>query len=215
MKKLLLIAGVALVFIAVAIVWMWQQGDINNPAPPSANQNTQEAEIIITEPVAGALVKSPLTVSGRARGVWYFEAQFPVRLLDDQGKEVGLAIAKAQGDWMTNDFVPFTVTMEFSAPSSTRGVLIFNKDNPSGLPQNAGEYRVPVTFSKGKTAGKLSCIITGCSNQLCSDTEAASTCIYREEYACYRTAKCERQADGQCGWTETAELKSCLANLSK
>lgn len=60
------------------------------------------------------------------------------------------------------------------------------------------------------------CAVAGCSQQLCvSADEAANmvtTCEYRAEYACYREASCEPQSDGKCGWTETAELKQCLAN---
>lgn len=55
------------------------------------------------------------------------------------------------------------------------------------------------------------CFIGGCSNQICSDQPGVvSTCEYKEEYACYTTARCERQTDGQCGWTQTTELTSCL-----
>jgi hypothetical protein len=55
------------------------------------------------------------------------------------------------------------------------------------------------------------CYIGGCSGQLCTDQpDAVSTCEYREEYACYQTATCERQPNGQCGWTPTAELQACL-----
>lgn len=55
------------------------------------------------------------------------------------------------------------------------------------------------------------CYIGGCSSQLCSEsTGMASTCEWRESYACYATATCTRQPDGACGWTETAELKQCL-----
>ncbi|MEX2010507.1 MAG: hypothetical protein WD874_01745 [Parcubacteria group bacterium] len=55
------------------------------------------------------------------------------------------------------------------------------------------------------------CYIGGCSSQICSDEEGMmSTCEYREEYACYKTAKCERQVNGQCGWTETATLRMCI-----
>lgn len=58
-------------------------------------------------------------------------------------------------------------------------------------------------------AGK--CYVGGCSAQVCSDQEGiASTCEYREEYACYKTAKCERQTSGECGWTESPELMACL-----
>lgn len=55
------------------------------------------------------------------------------------------------------------------------------------------------------------CYIGGCSSQVCSDQKnIITTCEYKEEYACYKNAKCERQTNGQCGWTETPELKECL-----
>ena len=60
-----------------------------------------------------------------------------------------------------------------------------------------------------KTLGK--CYIGGCGGEICSDRQdIASICIYKEEFACYKTAKCERQAGNQCGWTQTPELKTCL-----
>ncbi len=57
------------------------------------------------------------------------------------------------------------------------------------------------------------CMVGGCSGQLCldaSDGDMASTCEWREAYACYQTATCERQSDGACGWTETKELTQCV-----
>ncbi|MBI2610486.1 hypothetical protein HYW60_00915 [Candidatus Kaiserbacteria bacterium] len=60
------------------------------------------------------------------------------------------------------------------------------------------------------------CAVAGCSGQLCVSAEEAegivTTCEYRAEYACYKEASCEPQADGKCGWTETPELQRCLAN---
>ena len=38
-----------------------------------------------------------------------------------------------------------------------------------------------------------------------------STCEFREEYACYKTAICERNTEGKCGWRQTEELTSCIA----
>lgn len=59
------------------------------------------------------------------------------------------------------------------------------------------------------------CAVAGCSDQLCVSTDEASTivttCEYRAEYSCYKDASCEPQADGKCGWTQTNELKQCLA----
>lgn len=57
------------------------------------------------------------------------------------------------------------------------------------------------------------CFVGGCSGQICSDQEGAiSTCEWREQYACYQSATCERQADNTCGWTSTPALDACLAN---
>jgi len=57
------------------------------------------------------------------------------------------------------------------------------------------------------------CYVGGCSSQICSDQPGMmSTCEYRDEYACYQTATCERQASGACGWTETTTLKACLGS---
>jgi hypothetical protein len=65
--------------------------------------------------------------------------------------------------------------------------------------------------TKGCVSQPGSCRKTGCSGQLCSDQDVASTCEYRNEYACYQTATCARQADGKCGFTATNELTQCLA----
>ncbi|MDO8499286.1 MAG: hypothetical protein Q7S66_01335 [bacterium] len=55
------------------------------------------------------------------------------------------------------------------------------------------------------------CYLGGCGNELCSDEEGVvSVCMYRKEYACYKTAQCARQSNGQCGWTETVALRACL-----
>jgi hypothetical protein len=59
------------------------------------------------------------------------------------------------------------------------------------------------------------CVVGGCSNQLCTEASAGtvvSTCEWREEYACYRSATCARQSTGKCGWTQTPELTACLKN---
>jgi len=69
------------------------------------------------------------------------------------------------------------------------------------------QERKPGTGVEGR------CYVGGCSSQLCTDTpNAVTTCEYRSEYACYATARCERQSSGECGWTETSELATCLAN---
>lgn len=77
---------------------------------------------------------------------------------------------------------------------------------------STGDYRLTFDVTKKPVAlGK--CYVGGCSGQICSDQEGAiSTCEYRAEYACYKTATCERQQNGQCGWTSTPALTMCLNN---
>lgn len=117
-------------------------GDRNfTEAVPAGNDKIQ-----VGEPLPDAIVQSPLKISGRARGNWYFEASFPVKLFDGQGRELAAAPARAQGDWMTSDFVPFEATLNFSSPQTETGTLVLEKDNPSGLPQNADSISVPVRF---------------------------------------------------------------------
>lgn len=59
------------------------------------------------------------------------------------------------------------------------------------------------------------CVRTGCSGQICADDHRVSTCEYRPEYACYQQATCERQANGQCGFTPSTQLSSCLASAGQ
>jgi len=54
------------------------------------------------------------------------------------------------------------------------------------------------------------CMKTGCSGQVCSDEEVITTCEFKPEYECYKRAACERQKNGECGFTQTPELLRCL-----
>lgn len=53
------------------------------------------------------------------------------------------------------------------------------------------------------------CVVSGCSGQVCADAGVITTCEWRQEYACYRDAICERTSDG-CAWRMTPELRACL-----
>ena len=104
--------------------------------------------ITVSEPLPNAVVSSPLIVRGEARGQWYFEASFPVELRDADGKQLAIFPAQAQGEWMTDEFVPFEGKLIWAATSTTAtsGVLIFHKDNPSGLPEHDASVEIPVRF---------------------------------------------------------------------
>lgn len=113
---------------------------ISEPVPTSTT-----TEVLVSQPLSGATVSSPLAVSGQARGNWFFEASLPVKLITSSGDEIVAHYAMAQSNWMTTDFVPFEVTLEFST-TATSGFLVISKDNPSGLPENDASFMVPVNF---------------------------------------------------------------------
>lgn len=123
----------------------------NNELGFSANvTEAMNGFIIVNSPKVGESISSPLNISGLARGTWFFEASFPVFLIDWDGKIIAQGIATAKGDWMTTDFVPFEATLTFTIDKNTysnKGSLILKKDNPSGLPENDDALEFPVYLS--------------------------------------------------------------------
>ena len=123
------------------------------PTPPTPNTPMQPTTsgipnlITVTSPTANQRVMSPLTITGQARGTWYFEASFPVELRNAAGAVIAQGPAQAQGEWMTENFVPFKTTLSFPAqPAGSKGTLILRKDNPSGDPVRDQSVSIPVTF---------------------------------------------------------------------
>jgi len=122
---------------------------------PTVENHTTTAQIadtiVVNTPTIDATISSPLTITGQARGPWYFEASFPIVLTDWDGKIIAEGHAEAQSDWMTTEFVPFKATLTFATPAAgdpakNRGTLILKKDNPSGLPENDKALEIPVEF---------------------------------------------------------------------
>ncbi|HEX9503465.1 MAG TPA: Gmad2 immunoglobulin-like domain-containing protein [Patescibacteria group bacterium] len=103
-------------------------------------------EVVLDYPKYGDVVKSPLTIVGKARGTWFFEANVPVTLKDDKGNVLIKTGGHAQSDWMTTDYVPFSTTLVFDPKDAQFGVLIINKDNPSANPDLDSSFAIPVKF---------------------------------------------------------------------
>ncbi|MFA6145869.1 MAG: GerMN domain-containing protein [Patescibacteria group bacterium] len=170
-KRLIILSPLILVIIILVLRfliggpednWICSNGRWVKHGNPSASMPTQScgnavknnqqredkpADIKVTKPQSNETVFSPLEIVGEARGTWFFEASFPIKLLDSSGTEIARGIAQAESDWMTENFVPFTATLQFNAATETKGILILEKDNPSGLPENADELRVPVIIA--------------------------------------------------------------------
>lgn len=126
-------------------------------AQPKEEQPTVVAEkddlIRVFAPDSETPLTSPLTIRGEARGSWYFEATFQVVLTNWDGLIIAEGYATAQGDWMTENYVPFTATLKFATPDvsvSNKGSLILQASNPSGLPANDKALEIPIIFSDKK-----------------------------------------------------------------
>lgn len=116
------------------------------PTPtPSYSKN-----INVTKPVLGQEMQSPFTVEGKVIGTWFFEASFPIKLVDERGKVLATTIAQAQGDWMTTDWVPFQANLQFNVTEKTPAILVLEKDNPSGLVENNEAMSIPVILAPTK-----------------------------------------------------------------
>jgi len=114
--------------------------------------------IVVSEPRPLSVITSPLIVRGQARGNWYFEASFPITLVNWDGLIIAQGHAEAQLDpndpnstWMTEDLVPFEGTLEFKTPEdigdfSRRGAIILQKDNPSGLPEHDDALELTIYY---------------------------------------------------------------------
>lgn len=106
----------------------------------------------IMTPRPNGTIKSPAAIEGEARGFWYFEASFPIKLYDENNNLLATAIAEAEGDWMTENFVKFKAVLSYGVAKAGKGTLVLEKDNPSGLPENDDKLIVPVKYDVGVEA---------------------------------------------------------------
>lgn len=102
--------------------------------------------INVDTPFSGAVVGKDFSVIGKARGMWFFEASFPVQVIDKDGYLLAAGIAQAQSDWMTENFVPFKADIKISENYIGPATLVLKKDNPSGLLSNEASVSFPITI---------------------------------------------------------------------
>jgi hypothetical protein len=146
--KILIFAVVFLIVVGTVALAAAAVGDaLRTERVPVPRLETQF--IKIESPRPGQLVRSPLVVTGEARG-WYFEGSFPIEIKDDDGQVLASGQAIAQTDWMVDRFVPFIAKLEFAAPKALTGTLVLKKDNPSALPANDDSVSLPVQFDLAK-----------------------------------------------------------------
>lgn len=144
MKRTLVI--LLAIFIVVGIATYFSRF-FDLPIDINIKPDNKEELIVVISPLKDDQISSPLSIAGRARGQWFFEGSFPIELQDEYKNVIAEGHATAQGEWMTEDFVPFLGTLQFNnyIPGH-EGFLILRKDNPSGLSEHDDHIRIPVIF---------------------------------------------------------------------
>src|SRR6185436_1505401 len=116
-KLIWTIVGLIIVIGGIYLIARGKGGDQGNAK--------ELADVIrVDTPEPGDRLTSPLEIEGEARGNWFSEGSFPAQLVDANGEELGATVIKADGEWMTQDFVPFTAMMAFDAPTTATGTLL-------------------------------------------------------------------------------------------
>ncbi|MFZ2886478.1 MAG: Gmad2 immunoglobulin-like domain-containing protein [Minisyncoccia bacterium] len=107
-------------------------------------KNASTSDIVVTLPTPGTKVSGSFTISGKARGNWYFEANFPFELRGSNNQVLLQLPMQAMGDWMTPEFVPFytqvTLPLGYKGPAT----LVLRNDNASGLPEHDKSVSIPL-----------------------------------------------------------------------
>lgn len=174
MSQPLRIILIVLVLVAVVLVWVELGEDGSRRLQPASDEeqateiqttygSEKGVELIVASPTKDSVVTSPLTITGEAPGFWYFEASFPLVLVNWDGLVIAQGYATAQGEWMTQEMVPFTGVLEFTdvlplteevedlaqlQDFMKKGALILQRGNPSGLPENEDAIEFSIRFAK-------------------------------------------------------------------
>lgn len=120
----------------------------DTPPPDSAIASAPAVADVaqVSAPTANAAVTSPLHVTGIAPAGWYFENQFPVKLVDAQGNTLAEAPATPRVNWTENaEPKEFDATLTFTMTGPA--TLVLQEDNPgeNAMPR---EVRVQVTLAR-------------------------------------------------------------------
>jgi hypothetical protein len=144
MKKIW-ISIIVIIIIAAGVIVFFVRKNYKQETQQQPISQT-EPDVVISTPQKNDLVTSPLTVSGKAKGNWFFEANLPVVLKDQNGNILAQKGFHSLGDWTAMDYVNFSDTLTFSTPQTEYGVLIIQNDNASGDPTYDKSYAVVVRF---------------------------------------------------------------------
>jgi hypothetical protein len=150
LKIITVVFAVIIVALLVVLIFVKPAGGPASPAQKNGEHAVSpDGHVTVDSPLLDTLASSPLSISGSVTGGgWFFEATFPVEIMDGDGTVLDRGQARAQSDWTSTATVPFAGVLSFSSPHSATGTIVFSKDNPSGLPQNGESFSVPVRFGR-------------------------------------------------------------------
>ena len=118
MKTIIIVLTVIIVILLGAILFVQFAKGPTMPSPTSRPAVSTDGTFTVSAPIMNTAIVSPVAIAGQAMG-WYFEAVFPVKILDGDGTVLGEGQAQAQSDWMTTSSVPFLAIISFTIGSSS------------------------------------------------------------------------------------------------
>ncbi|MES1199548.1 MAG: Gmad2 immunoglobulin-like domain-containing protein [Pseudomonadota bacterium] len=133
--------------IALAACQPAPQTPAPTPATTTAPSSPEAGGVSVLTPHAGQSVTSPLVVTGIAPANWYFEAVFPVQLVDSSGGVIAEAPAQAQSDWTQPGPKSFRAELTFTVTQATQATLVLEQDQSGEGNPAPQTVRVPVTLA--------------------------------------------------------------------
>lgn len=143
-KEIWILIALAIIIVVLAgVLLMWLKNE--EPLPIETKSG-----IDVFLPKENQEVSSPLEILGTVNGNGWigFEGQVgTVKLLNSQGEELAMGILEATNDWMQSS-INFKTTLDFISLNMDNGTLVFNNENPSGLPENDRQFILPIKIAK-------------------------------------------------------------------
>lgn len=94
-----------------------------------------------------AIVEKGTKLTGEITGSWFFEGEFPIRIINEDMEILETLTARATESWTTSELVPFEFNLDSNIEDTTNIILRFEKSNPSGLKENDDYIDFPIVLS--------------------------------------------------------------------